>query len=73
MPLNPATNATFNLIAGLFFDLTGGQRGSGLFFEVRLCDHTTRSCVCRCSLHTPSLHWILYSVPLLALFELAHA
>ncbi|EGD83308.1 hypothetical protein PTSG_03917 [Salpingoeca rosetta] len=30
-PLNPATNTTFNLIAGLFKDLTGGARGSGLF------------------------------------------
>ena len=34
MPLNPATNATFDLLAGLFHDLTGGERGSGLFFEV---------------------------------------
>lgn len=31
MPLNPATNATFDLIAGLFNDLTGGSRGAGLF------------------------------------------
>ncbi len=30
-PLNPATNATFDLIAGLFQDLTGGSRGTGLF------------------------------------------
>ena len=34
MPLNPATNATFEVLQGLFLDLTGGVRGSGLFFEV---------------------------------------
>lgn len=32
-PLNPATNATFDLIQGLFQDLTGGERGAGLFPE----------------------------------------
>ena len=32
-PLNPATNATFDLLSGLFLDLTGGARGSGLFFD----------------------------------------
>lgn len=30
-PLNPATNATFDLLAGLFKDLTGGKARSGLF------------------------------------------
>ncbi len=33
MPLNPATNATFDLIEGLFKDLTGGSAGQGLFPE----------------------------------------
>ena len=32
-PLNPATNATFDLIEGLFNDLTGGERGAGIFPE----------------------------------------
>ncbi|GMH55875.1 hypothetical protein TrST_g2448 [Triparma strigata] len=32
-PLNPSTNATFDLIEGLFKDLTGGQAKSGLFPE----------------------------------------
>ena len=35
MPLNPATNATFEVLAGLFYDLTGGARGAGLFPEVQ--------------------------------------
>ena len=30
-PLNPATNKTFDLLAGLFRDVTGGTRGNGLF------------------------------------------
>ena len=30
-PLNPATEATFDLLHGLFSDITGGARGSGLF------------------------------------------
>jgi len=30
-PLNPATNKTFDLLAGLFKDVTGGVRGGGLF------------------------------------------
>ncbi len=30
-PLNPATEATFDLLRGLFADITGGTRGSGLF------------------------------------------
>ncbi len=30
-PLNPATEATFDLLRGLFSDITGGTRGSGLF------------------------------------------
>lgn len=33
MPLNPATNKTFDLIAGLLKDLTGGKRGAGVMFE----------------------------------------
>lgn len=33
MPLNPASNMTLQVLQGLFFDLTGGIRGSGLFFE----------------------------------------
>lgn len=32
-PLNPATNATFDLIEGLFNDLTGGKAGAGIFPE----------------------------------------
>jgi len=32
-PLNPATNATFDLLDGLFRDLTGGVRGSGVAFD----------------------------------------
>ena len=28
-PLNPSTNKTFEVLGGLFKDLTGGQRGSG--------------------------------------------
>lgn len=32
-PLNPATNATFDLLDDLLEDLTGGTRGSGLFFD----------------------------------------
>ena len=28
-PLNPATEATFDLLRGLFSDITGGSRGSG--------------------------------------------
>eukprot|EP00055_Hartaetosiga_balthica_P011792 m.55030 g.55030 ORF g.55030 m.55030 type:complete len:635 (+) comp7735_c0_seq5:74-1978(+) len=31
MPLNPATEATFTLLSGLFKDVTGGARGQGLF------------------------------------------
>ena len=34
MPLNPANNVTFQVLEGLFFDLTGGERGAGLFPEV---------------------------------------
>ena len=30
-PLNPATEATFDLLRGLFSDITGGARGIGLF------------------------------------------
>ena len=30
-PLNPSTNATFDLIEGLFKDLTGGKKGEGIF------------------------------------------
>jgi hexosaminidase len=30
-PLNPATDATFDLLAGLFKDVTGGAAGQGLF------------------------------------------
>jgi hexosaminidase len=30
-PLNPATEATFDLLRGLFSDITGGARGVGLF------------------------------------------
>ena len=30
-PLNPATNATFEVLAALFGDITGGARGRGLF------------------------------------------
>jgi hexosaminidase len=30
-PLNPATNATFELLSALFMDVTGGTRGAGLF------------------------------------------
>eukprot|EP00056_Hartaetosiga_gracilis_P011549 m.175691 g.175691 ORF g.175691 m.175691 type:complete len:608 (+) comp13519_c1_seq3:29-1852(+) len=33
MPLNPATEDTFNLLSGLFKDLTGGARGQGLFYD----------------------------------------
>lgn len=29
-PLNPATNATFDVLSSLFKDLTGGARGEGL-------------------------------------------
>jgi hexosaminidase len=32
-PLNPATQATFALITSLLRELTGGSRGSGLFFD----------------------------------------
>jgi len=32
-PLNPATNATFDLMADLFHDLTGGEKRLGLFPE----------------------------------------
>jgi len=32
-PLNPATNATFDLIYGLFRDFTGGVRGGGVAFD----------------------------------------
>jgi hexosaminidase len=32
-PLNPATNATFDLITSLLKEITGGQRGSGMFFD----------------------------------------
>eukprot|EP01116_Phalansterium_solitarium_P023195 TRINITY_DN7_c0_g1_i1.p1 TRINITY_DN7_c0_g1~~TRINITY_DN7_c0_g1_i1.p1 ORF type:complete len:669 (+),score=276.66 TRINITY_DN7_c0_g1_i1:39-2009(+) len=32
-PLNPATNATFDLLSDLFMDLTSGKRGAGLFYE----------------------------------------
>ncbi|GMH48651.1 hypothetical protein TrLO_g3482 [Triparma laevis f. longispina] len=32
-PLNPSTNATFDLIEGLFKDLTGGEAKAGLFPE----------------------------------------
>lgn len=32
-PLNPATNATFTLIDGLFRDLTSGVRGGGVAFD----------------------------------------
>jgi len=32
-PLNPATNATFDLLDDLLDDLTGGKRGSGLFYD----------------------------------------
>jgi hexosaminidase len=34
MPLNPASNMTFEVLQGLFYDLTGGERGAGLFPEV---------------------------------------
>lgn len=30
MPLNPANNATFELLETLFRDITGGERGKGL-------------------------------------------
>ena len=30
-PLNPATEATFDLLAGLFKDVTGGAAGKGIF------------------------------------------
>ena len=30
MPLNPATNATFDVLSTLFKDITGGARGKGL-------------------------------------------
>ncbi|EDQ89857.1 uncharacterized protein MONBRDRAFT_18960 [Monosiga brevicollis MX1] len=30
-PLNPATNKTFDVLSGLFKDVTGGERGAGLF------------------------------------------
>jgi len=32
-PLNPAADATWALITDLFQDLTGGKRGSGLFYD----------------------------------------
>jgi hexosaminidase len=32
-PLNPAVNATFDVLHDLYFDLTGGKRGAGLFFD----------------------------------------
>lgn len=32
-PLNPATNATFDLLSTLWQDVTGGKRGAGLFYD----------------------------------------
>jgi len=32
-PLNPATNYTFEVLADLFYDLTGGAQGKGIFPE----------------------------------------
>ena len=50
-PLNPATNATYELLDDLLEDLTGGTRGSGLFYDnvMHLGGDEVNTACCECS------------------------
>lgn len=55
MPLNPATNATFDVLSTLFKDITGGARGKGLVPDNMM--HLGGDEVCLTSDARPSSHF----------------